>query len=618
MLIEAEIFELLNEKIAAFKKDIDGVPDPSNKDRKERVFDKDKLPEFTAIYRDSVHLAKKIEVHSTIETFPETLFTKKAPNENLEQWEYRKANYRPKTKSSWSKAVGSAARIWNEQNWSLIFEEDSSMFKDELSSDTYFTEIYPEFKSIITYFKSVVHKRKFDDPNILVCNKPKELPEDQTQLIQPITVLYRAEQVVHFDDKKAMILLDEKSIVTTGPTKEKKGLIFELYDDKNIYRIVQFGERKDFKFTIEIWFEHDLELLPCTKLKGIPSQRQQEILYESFFNDAVASLDEALYDFSNLQLSKTAHAFPQRVEIAERCDDCEGSGLVDTEEDSHYQGARITCKTCNGSGDSSKQSVLGVTKRFAPDRLEANDKIIFPGLDYVEPGTDIYKFLNDQIKQNIFDAFMNMNLDVSDTARTGSKDMTATKSKIDREELFAFLEAVNDQEFGLLAWSIEIQGRMRYATAWKGFLLKKPTEFAIRNAAELTEEIIKSKEAMLPASILTNLNNQYAETRFATNDKEKKNVKLQGRMDALLYNSVVEINSMVGSGRIASWKSTMHYEWNQIISTLFEENDSFFELEFSEQKALIVTEAQARDVDNKPPVQNSTLQFENALANGVT
>lgn len=612
MLLEEEITALIEEKIRVLKEHTKAVPDIANR---RKTFDKDDLPEYTPIYRDSVNLARKIAIHSTIETFPDTLFKLKAPNESQEQWDYRMANYRPKTKAAWSRAVGSAARIWNEQNWSLIFEDDDSIFKDELSAESYFTKSYPEFKSITTFFKSVVHKHKFDDPNILVCNKPRKLPEDQSELIEPITVLYRSDQVIEFNERVAMILLDEKSLVKIGGKLVRQGIMWELYDDTNIYIIQQVGDKQDLKFEFFVWYEHNLEFLPCVKLKGVPAKKvEKSMLYESHFNNAVPDLDEALYDHSNLQLSKTGHAFPQRVEVAERCDTCDGTGYTIHDDDAKSE---ITCRSCQGTGGAGRQSVLGVSKWIKAERLEgAGSEMPFPGVEYVEPGTGIYEFLDKQIDKAIAQAFMMMNIDVSDTARTGSSlDESATKSKINREELFAFLEGINDQEFMLFAFCIETQGRIRYAERWNSFVLKKPTEFAIRDSFELTEEIVAAKNAMLPTSILTNLNIQFANIRFATNDKQKKVVKLQGKMDSLMYNSVTEINSMVGSGRIASWKATMHIEWNQIIVTLVEQNADFLTLPFEQQQPLIVTESQRRDLENKPPVVNSAEEFENRLAN---
>jgi hypothetical protein len=106
--------------------------------------------------------------------------------------------------------------------------------------------------------------KKINDPNAVSVYKPwgiemkqievdGELHEiiDDSKLLNPIEVIFPSSQVLGFEDGVyCLVLLDEKSIVTVGGKKERTGMIMDLYDTEDIYKIIQVGSKKDFIFEI--------------------------------------------------------------------------------------------------------------------------------------------------------------------------------------------------------------------------------------------------------------------------------------------------------------------------------------------------------------------------------
>jgi hypothetical protein len=69
-------------------------------------------PDYNPIYRRSVELEEEMEVHMEAKHFPEKLFKSKAPNENPEEFNYRKSIYQPVTKPFMNRAFRTINRIW--------------------------------------------------------------------------------------------------------------------------------------------------------------------------------------------------------------------------------------------------------------------------------------------------------------------------------------------------------------------------------------------------------------------------------------------------------------------------------------------------------------------------
>jgi hypothetical protein len=88
----------------------------------------------------------------------------------------------------------------------------------------------------------------------------------------------------------------------------------------------------------------------------------------------------------------------------------------------------------------------------------------------------------------------------------------------------------------------------------------------------------------LPETYLSALLNESAETRFNTTSVGDE-FMLQKRLDKYWYMDVAQLR--LNAAVIAPADLTLHLCFTTIIANLKAENDNFWELEFSEQKALV-------------------------------
>lgn len=571
--------------------------------------DRKVLPDYNPVYAETVELQQEIAVHSELRDFPHKLFKDKAPNESDAQWSYRKQNYRPITLPFWNRALGVMNRVWNENNYELKWQE-----KDNGQSD-YFLKNYPEYSRITAFFESVVTRFKVNDPNAALFVKPWYLPtvtNEQGEIvfadnkeIDAIAQIYPADKVIRFERDYAMVLTDEKSPVTEGDSTVMKGLVFDLYDDTNIWKISQTGKLTDWSFNVSIFYRHQLGYIPAKKLGGMPLDKDGNIYYKSILYDAVPLLNEALYDFSTQQLVKVGAAFPYRWVYSDRCHymgehgQCD-NGLLTIPDGDGIK--RITCPGCNGTGFTNPYSPMGLMHVRIPDNnLQSDKPIPSPPMGAEGPPVDILKWSDDMIWSMIGRAFIMQNIDVTaDMPGERVSDATATGRLIDREELFSFLQLFSSEIFDLYDFAIDSIGKLRYTSAWKKPVLSKPVNFAIRSETDLTDEIAKAKQNSMPEVALRRLMLEYIGTRFTDSSMTKAITDLIMRTDTLFTYAAADINASLATGYVQKWESELHKNIVIYIEQEIEANPEFLQSKFADQRTALINRAKADVIANTP------------------
>lgn len=563
---------------------------------------KDKLPDFNPIYRRTVELKERIEIHTELDKKPLEMMEKRAPYEDDMQYKYRKENWNSVTMPYFSKALGKLNRIMNPSNYSINFSAEQAIEKE------YFATGIPSSSAIETYFEQIVLYKKILDPNALLVVKPFYLPTkevetedgivlvyDQTEAMPVAPVVIDCQRVIEFkEDVFAMIELLEKSKVDVGGKIKREGLMFEIYDQNNIWRVEQIGKKEKYEFSEPyLYYSHNLGYLPAQKLKGFPKQDDVYVYYQSYFIDAIPNLDTALYLNSNLDMSMVNHMIPQRVEQMDRCDDqdCNGRGYLI--EYYNEQEIRRPCQRCKGTGSLSRTGPMMVKQLQVPDGMTPGDTATNytpPGIWYVSPDAGPLEFVDKKFEKLVESAFLFINMDVSTTEVKGSE--TALGKQIDREELFSFLMRISNELFDLLEFTIKAIGEMRY-TNFKMPEISAPTSFQIRSEYDLMEELIEAKKAGLPEIALREIIVQTMATRFSSQIELEKATNLIMATDRIVTMSNIEAQGAVAAGLAHKWEYVLHVSAGAFIEQLVVENENFFMLDPSEQQKQLIDKAKA-------------------------
>lgn len=565
-------------------------------------------PEYTEVYRKTVDLYEKIRPHAEDEYFPEKLFARKAPNEKPEEFEYRKTIFKligGVTYPYWSRAEGVTGRIWNEKNYSIKYPIVEAEELQKYSPQDYFEREYPQYVSIEAQFKSVITPTKLSDANAYAV--VDVLPsESETELPRPYVRLYGCYDVIGFEPGKWLLALTkEKSVVTVAGKKAQEGLVFRFYDQYAVYVIKQVGKKEDYKFSsAEPEYEYNLDRFYGDRLRGKPKNEKQSIYYESYFQAAVPSLNEAILDASNLQISKINSAFPERWEYVDPCDfGCDRGWIYD---DGHYGDIshRHTCTGCGGTGLKNWSSPMSVIQVQAPNENRTTNpgtNVQLPPAGYVSKSsevTGILEFMRGEIESRCVTAFQMLNIDVSNSDVKGSD--TALGKMIDREELFSFMLTFSNEVFALMEFMINGCGKVRYGNNWKPVEIGYPQNFAIRSDSELTEEISNAKNSKLPGYIVNFLTKQYIGTRFNSQADVERINELVQRVDSIAMMDDIAIATRLSLGLLPKWKVILHDAINYFVEKAVRDNEGFWEKTPDEQENILVQYAKAAEAETTP------------------
>jgi len=493
-----------------------------------------------------------LSYHAEFGVFPTELISSAAPNESAEEFNYRKKNYKQKTKPVWDKALSATNRIFNNQNYSVEF--------DELSKD-YFTFTYPIYGSYVEFFKDVIHPMKYADPNAVLAIMPRYIPVkesedgilvDQSVEIEPVATLFQGKNVFVYKDNYCLLLSSEKSIIIDGDKRKEEGLIFFLIDEMTIYIITQVGKRTDWNFDVAEFYKHDWEQVTAFSLKGIPYFNQTgEPLYVSHFMCAIPNLDEAA--FFNSTCFGVTHkiAYPTRWYYEDSCTTCSGKGY----EEDFGTHDKTSCNSCSGTGKNFTFTWGKDYKIPMPENVASGDTTALPSPPFgvVDPPIDTIRYLDEKVQKLLDTAFLNLSIDVTEKP----SGQSATEVMADQDTLISFLIKISGEEFYLLEESLGAQYFMRYKKPAE-IKVNEPTEFRIKTTADLTAEYEGALKAGLPGVYLSKLLGQTFGQRFKNDTQLEDMLNVVTLVDSLMGVNDIEIGRLSSSSAIPKWWVTLH------------------------------------------------------------
>jgi hypothetical protein len=518
------------------------------------------FPNFNNVYIDSIREKYRVLRHASSDVFPYEVLRAKAPNQSDAEWEYQRRLYKPKTNAIWNRALNKTKVIGNKQNYSIHFPDEDSGFYDYCNKD------FPIYSSLVSWVFDILAGDKINFPNRVCLVYPvvprKENGEvDQSELALPVPIILDEEQIVHFEYGEKLVY------ITSWESGKMK---FVGVDKSGFYEYEQDGKN----VTETLIYSHTFDFLPAFKLRGKAELKGGEILYHSYFSDAIPTLDEAIQVNSNLMMSHFKLAFPIIIEVVDDCHVCNGRGTV-----MNAEGSIETCGTCEGTGVRQSLSPTSTYQVRATRGMNENNILpLTPPVQFAAPSSDILRYGKEMLNELLSNAF-NF-LFQSEKADAG----TATGKQLELQEFHSFLVEFSNSVFDDLEFLFEAIANLRYNGEIVLPQISRPTEFSFKTNAEITAEIAEARKNNLPETYLSALLNESAETRFNTTSVGDE-FMLQKRLDKYWYMDVGQLR--LNAAVIAPADLTLHLCFTTIIENLKAENDNFWDLEFSEQKALV-------------------------------
>lgn len=559
------------------------------------------LPKFNPIYRETVLHHNRIAVHNELDVFPYAILRVKAPNQSPEEWDYQRGLYKSYTNSTWERAKNKTKIVGNNQNYSISGW-------DESQKDYFYTD-YPEYHNLESYFFEIVRDKKINYPNQVALIRPSYIPGeydeegnfkvDDTVMVSPIVEIIEEEDIITFvANEYLFILTEDDAEYTVGTNKYADGLVFQFYDKNDIWEIRQVGKDKDFAptFDYKIIYTHNWGYVPARKLGGKPIKCEHgNMLFHSHFISAVPDLESVIQLSSNLDMSLIKLGFPIIIAVVDQCsykatngEICRGGYILNNNGENHQ------CPSCQGSGKARNHSPTGVYEVAATMGVnQANVLAMTPPVQFAAPDPSILEHISNQIKGKKESAFSN--LFETDPAKSN----TATGVALEKEEFYSFITQFSNELFNLLDFAIEGIGWMRYGSAFVKPSLRKPTSFDIRDISQVTTEIGEANKNNMTASYKQALNKEAVAIRFGISETEIKKNDLIYKMDRLWDKTTVEIRAMVGV-TCTKLDAIIHDSINTFIDNAAADNEDFWDMDFEEQKNIILDYAKAVEETLQP------------------
>ena len=562
-----------------------------------------KIVEPFSGYSAIVNAYKKILVHTESNVFPSELFNKRAPNETVEEFEYRKSNFKQITLPVFLDYLNTRGRAWHNSNWSIVYGEDAKMFQNETLQNYLENGLYMH-GSLISFITSTMPKIKAQDPNGVIIVRPSEfeykevngeLVLNDQSLLEPTIYYYTCEQVLGYDeDEYCVVDTGEKSLVDKYGKQQKAGYILEYHTPNSYFIITQVGRFTDFNFEIVEVLNHNWGKMLVTKLEGVPNFINNEIVWESPFSYAVDHLDNALLKSSNLFISESKSAYPVRIMLGNECDFTDGENKCTYGQifyNSENGLAKKACPSCGGSG--------------LKNRISPNGEMLFNGKDlqdsgvssseilrYVAPDSEILNYLRDGIQMDIDSARKILHLNTSSDKASANSE-SATLSNLENKALLSFVSQIANQEFGLYEWCIDAIGYLRYGDKYVKPNVIRPVSFDFTTEQDYLTLLKTARESNAPSFVIRMIVQKYVSNTYFGTTESAKTFDLLVFADRLFEYNNEEVKIMLAQGLITPLEGHLHTSAIYYINELILENPSFFDLSIDLQKEQLVSKIES-------------------------
>jgi hypothetical protein len=565
------------------------------------------------LYSRSVQIEKEMAVHVYGEK-PVELLSRVRPGEDAEITKYRLDNYEPTTKAPTGKAIKIVSKIFNPNLLSIVFPKENENAK---KLEEYTMLYYPNFNSIIVYFKDVVLKKMIADPNGLLAAKPMRIPQNDAERVKPILVTYGSESIWNWDFDHYLINTGIEEIPNEG-----KFFTFDYYDATRYLKIRVSSPVED-KIDEEILEEYPTNFLdkdnqpeiPCWRLRGNSIALDTgEILYESFFADAKPHWNLSIIHESDVVGAFVKHMNPQRYVIGEECTN-----------ESVIGGIRVKCShgIFKGVGKDKLPVTLGVCDKcqglgrvasspyedhiIQKSKLDELQGSSLEPVGYIKVPVDATKMLEERSERMVKKGSWAINMDVEDEVGENQSGVAKT---IDRS---AQSDTIYD--IGSVMCDVHLQNGFYFINKYMNAVddgargrdadvnlpqINKPTRFNIESIAELVNNFKAGKESGLDRNFLQAKMKEILSRDLDTNPDLKNYYLAVIDLDPLFGLSTDDIDAQLMKGTIRKLDVSIHFNLKPFVDKAIAADKKF--LIKSKEEQLVILEGFATElIDSEEP-----------------
>lgn len=314
---------------------------------------------------------------------------------------------------------------------------------------------------------------------------------------------------------------------------------------------------------------------------------------------AVPRLEKIIKSDSELDLVVSLHAFPQKLQYAQRCQgDIKNNKICDH---GHVRGTDgEKCQICKGTGFIFHTSAQSALTYELPTQDELNAGANVPDLDkliaYKHPDISIIEFENKYTREQedaaVKDVFLSQNFERSNGTAT------ATEIEYDMDSVYDTLYPFARK------FSAVYKKQVRISACYVGLddgltvIHQFPKDFKLKTISQLLAERKAAEDANVPEFFKNQLDNDIAEKLLFDNPAALQKFKAKQQHLPWIGKSAQQINDIIAANRSSKESTTLWVEFENIMRELEDEAftgtdpQNFYELPYEERKNRISVKVQ--------------------------
>lgn len=309
------------------------------------------------------------------------------------------------------------------------------------------------------------------------------------------------------------------------------------------------------------------------------------------WHDGLCYFDKSLKTVSELDLTMSNHAFPQKFQYVKKCSGpsrqkrCNNGLLPDGNQ----------CPSCKGSGfqklqTTSMDAVLLPMPESKDDMLDLNNMLV-----YKYPPIDLIKFQNEytqQLEKQVHQAVYNSQVFVKKAGQpgaTGQPMQTATEADFNMQSVYDTLEPFTEKfsemwadlviTFAILAGATEDALDVGH---------EFPADYKLKTSDILLTERKTATDSGAPAFLLETIDDDLAGIIYAGDPLGLQKYRVKRRYFPFIGNTPDEIAALVTSQFVPQEPKVLYSNFSQIFDELAQENPEFWTTtDLSKQRELV-------------------------------
>ncbi len=463
--------------------------------------------------------------------------------------------------------------------------------KDDQQKQSEIRNILNKFnkdQSLDQYFEENLLNYNFNDPNAWLLLDFSEF-DNKIEKAKPYPVEISAKEVIDFKynsesleyiitliGNKHTIYLENDIIMATelkpfaeGTNEIGKEILY-FDNQKNYY--IDINKKT---YLIE-YFEPKGKRVQAVRFGFIQDQQTKGQTFVSIYDTQLPLLKKTIKVNSELDLSMTATAFPQRYMYISPCPVCGGKKM-------DMQG--VTCDTCHGTGQVDTQNtVLDIMKIPLPQDKE--DIIDLNKLFATNtPDIETLRFLNeflDKKKIEIHNSHFNNELFTKQEVST-----TATKELLDRDNIDDTLFPYAQKYSNLWIFVVEMIASFREIDKGINIEHQFPKHFKVQSLSDLMDELKKAHDSGASSSIIASIENDINDILYSDRPEELNKINIKTYFNPFFGMSQENIRLTISSGKTTQCNAILYDNYEGIWNELEMENEELYQMTKPKIKGLL-------------------------------